>query len=173
MAGSGLVSADNSRAFPESILGRPAAARDEPFQAGYREISADYFRTLGVPLLKGRVFTARDAAGAPGVAIINETMARQFLPGEDPIGARVQADLLRGRTVHEDLIADQSHTIVGVACLAVALIRVVVVPMEEQALVAKFGDEYRAYMNRTGGLVPSVSVRRHSSIETSHGAQRW
>ena len=135
--------------------------------------AADYFRTLGVPLLKGRVFTARDAAGAPGVAIINETMARQFLPGEDPIGARVQADLLRGRTVHEDLIADQSRTIVGVACLAVALIRVVVVPMEEQALVAKFGDEYRAYMNRTGGLVPSVSVRRHSSIETSHGAQRW
>ena len=65
-----------------------------------------------------------------------------------------------------------SWFILGVACLAEALIRVVIVPMEEQALVAKLGDEYRAYRNRTGGLVPSVSVRRHSSIETRHGAQR-
>ena len=65
-----------------------------------------------------------------------------------------------------------SWFILGVACLGVALIRLVVVPMEEQALVAKFGDEYRAYMNRTGGLVPSVSVWRHSSNEARRGAQR-
>ena len=65
-----------------------------------------------------------------------------------------------------------SWFILGIGCLAVALMRVVLVPKEEQALVAKFGDEYRAYINRTGGLVPRVSVRRHSSTETSHGAQR-
>ncbi len=65
-----------------------------------------------------------------------------------------------------------SWFILGGACLAVAVLRVVIVPREEHALIAKFGDEYRAYMNRTGGLVPSVSVRRHSSIETRHGAQR-
>ena len=58
------------------------------------------------------MFTAHDAAGAPGVAIINETLARQFFPGEDPIGARLQADLLRG--VPEGYIADQPRTIVGV-----------------------------------------------------------
>ena len=98
---------------PVMLFGRPAAARDEPFRARYLEISAEYFRMLRVPLLKGRVFTARDTAGAPGVAIINETMAREFWPGEDPIGARVQADM-RGRTVHEDLIDDQPRTIVGV-----------------------------------------------------------
>ena len=122
----GLVSAEAFPA-PVSIPGRPAAARDRPtpFQrwrsasgeplmgAFYAETSPDYFRTLRIPLLKGRVFTARDAAGAPGVAIINETMARQFFPGEDPIGARLQADL-RGRVVHEDLIADRPRTIVGV-----------------------------------------------------------
>ncbi|MCH7826132.1 MAG: ABC transporter permease [Acidobacteria bacterium] len=94
-------------------LGRPAVAREEPFQAAYVEISPDYFRTLRIPLRKGRVFTVRDGAGAPGVAIINETMARQFFPGEDPLGARVQADLIRA-FVHEDLIDDQPRTIVGV-----------------------------------------------------------
>ena len=65
-----------------------------------------------------------------------------------------------------------SWFILGVACLAVALLRVVVVPREEQALVAKFGDEYRAYMNRTGGLVPSVSIRRRSSNEARHVSDR-
>ena len=108
----GLVSA-RPVGFPVSIPGRPAAARDEPLGAFYAETSPDYFRTLRIPLLKGRVFTARDASGAPVVAIINETMARQFFPGEDPIGARVQADM-RGGVVHEDLIADQPRTIVGV-----------------------------------------------------------
>ena len=82
--------------------------------AFYAETSPDYFRTLRIPLLKGRVFTAHDAAGAPGMAIINETMARQFFPGEDPIGARLQADLLRNANQREDYIADQPRTIVGV-----------------------------------------------------------
>ena len=111
----GLVSA---RAFPApvSIPGRPAAARDEPLMgAFYAETSPDYFRTLRIPLLKGRVFTAHDAAGAPGMAIINETMARQFFPGEDPLGARVQAALVRVRgAVLEGFIDDQPRTIVGV-----------------------------------------------------------
>ena len=51
-----------------------------------------------------------------------------------------------------------SWFVLGFACLAVALMRVVVVPMEEQALVMKFGDEYRSYIDRTGGLVPRVSM---------------
>ena len=67
----GLVSADAYLA-PVSIPGRPAAARDEPFDAFYVETSPAYFRTLRIPLLKGRVFTAHDAAGAPDVAIIND-----------------------------------------------------------------------------------------------------
>ncbi len=113
----GLSSVGTSR-FSVSILGRPETARTEPFRPWYREISPDYMRTLQIQLLKGRVITARDGAGAPGVAIINETMARQFLPGEDPIGVRVQADLrglpmLLERQVGH-LIGDTPRTIVGV-----------------------------------------------------------
>jgi len=51
-------------------------------------VSTDYFRTMGIPLRRGRWFDAHDSADAPLVAVINETMARRFWPGGDPIGRR-------------------------------------------------------------------------------------
>jgi len=56
-------------------------------------VSPDYFRVLRIPLLRGRVFDERDRAGAQPMAIVNETMARQTWPGQDPVG-----QLLQGRT---------------------------------------------------------------------------
>jgi len=53
-------------------------------------ISAGYFRTMGIPLAAGRAFDAGDAPAAPGVAIINETMARAAWPGENPVGKRMK-----------------------------------------------------------------------------------
>jgi len=49
-------------------------------------VSPDYFRVLRIPLLRGRVFDERDRAGAPAVAIVNETMARRAWPVQDPVG---------------------------------------------------------------------------------------
>src|SRR5262249_23938085 len=54
-----------------------------------RWTSPDYFKTLGIPLLKGRSLTESDTADRPGVAVIDEAMARQFFPNEDPIGKRI------------------------------------------------------------------------------------
>ncbi|HYY56574.1 MAG TPA: ABC transporter permease [Pyrinomonadaceae bacterium] len=56
----------------------------------FRMISPDYFRTLSIPLDRGRQFTEQDREGAPPVAVINETMARTFFPGEDPLGKRIK-----------------------------------------------------------------------------------
>jgi putative ABC transport system permease protein len=53
-------------------------------------VSYDYFRTLGVPLLRGRWFDRRDTANSPGVAVISETMARRHFAGENPIGQRLR-----------------------------------------------------------------------------------
>ncbi len=52
--------------------------------------SKDYFKTLGIRLIEGRLFDERDGAGAPDVAIINQTMARTFWGNESPIGRRVR-----------------------------------------------------------------------------------
>ena len=60
--------------------------------AHYRMVSPDYLRTLGITLQRGRGFTDVDRSDSPPVAIINESLARQFWPGADPIGARMRLD---------------------------------------------------------------------------------
>ncbi len=58
--------------------------------AGERAITPDYFRTLGIPLLQGRIFTVGDGADAPRVCIISQTFATRFFAGEKPLGRRLQ-----------------------------------------------------------------------------------
>jgi predicted permease len=58
--------------------------------AEFRVTSAGYFRTMGIPLRRGRLFDDRDTSEAPHVAVISESLARQRWPGEDPIGTLIQ-----------------------------------------------------------------------------------
>ena len=58
--------------------------------ADFNIVSDDYFRTIGLALVRGRSLNGSDREGAPGVAVINEVMARRFWPGEDPIGKQFQ-----------------------------------------------------------------------------------
>ena len=62
----------------------------EPITPNYSVISPGFFATLRIPLLAGRVFTARDDAQSPRVYVINRTMAKAFWPNENPIGRRVR-----------------------------------------------------------------------------------
>jgi predicted permease len=62
---------------------------DTDTHANYNEISAGYFRTLGIPLMAGREFTAADAAGAPKVVIVNEAFAKKFNLGREAVGKRM------------------------------------------------------------------------------------
>jgi putative ABC transport system permease protein len=92
----GVEAASFSRNTP--LLGRYARAvidiegRADINRAGvgFHSISPDYFRTLGIALLRGRVFTAQDRVGAPRVTLINKAAAERFFPGEDPIGKRIR-----------------------------------------------------------------------------------
>jgi len=67
----------------------PARPGQEPL-GQQRVVTAGYFRTMGVGLVRGRDFEAADTPGKPLVAIVNETLARQFFPGADPIGKRIR-----------------------------------------------------------------------------------
>jgi len=60
-----------------------------PVRAHPRVVSSDYFSTLGIRLVRGRVFTDRDDGDSVPVALINQTAARRFWPNEDPIGRRI------------------------------------------------------------------------------------
>lgn len=64
--------------------------------AGWQLVGANYLKTLGIQLVKGRDFTAEDMQqGAPPVAVINERMAARYWPNEDPIGRRITLGLPR------------------------------------------------------------------------------
>ena len=78
---------------------------------GRHYVSADYFRSLSIPILAGRALTDADRAGSPPVAIVNESGARRFWPGESPLGKRVWFGTTTGP------FSDPAHPveIVGVA----------------------------------------------------------
>ena len=54
-----------------------------------RGVSEDYFQTMGIPLLRGRAFTARDTADSPEVMIVNQALVRRYFPNEDALGKRI------------------------------------------------------------------------------------
>ena len=58
--------------------------------ADFRRVSAGYFNTMGIPRLRGRLLADRDVREAPPVVLIDETLARQYWPNENPIGRRMQ-----------------------------------------------------------------------------------
>jgi predicted permease len=62
-------------------------------QANFRVTTPGYFKAMGIPVVRGRDFTAQDLENAPFVAVISESIAREVFPGEDPIGRRVQCGL--------------------------------------------------------------------------------
>ena len=79
---------------------RPQEGQAPPTpQIYFNSVSPGHFKTLQIPLISGRDFTYADSENAPRVAIVNETMARQFWPGKDPIGQRllpIEADAAPG-----------------------------------------------------------------------------
>jgi putative ABC transport system permease protein len=72
------------------IGGRPEPLPGQFPMAGYRAVTSDYFRAMGIPLLRGRHFAEQDREGAPFVVIINQAMARLYWPNEDPVGQRIR-----------------------------------------------------------------------------------
>jgi predicted permease len=78
-----------------------AAREDEDTHVFLNWVGPNYFATMGIPLLAGREFSEADSASSPKVAIINETMARRYFAGRDPIGRHFAFG--SGAKVHPDI----------------------------------------------------------------------
>jgi len=80
----GVVSTDGA----VTVEGRPVEPGEHVPTVMYNDVTPSYFDTLRMPILRGRAFTDADSEKAPAVAIINQTMARQFWSSENPLGKR-------------------------------------------------------------------------------------
>ncbi|MBX6332631.1 MAG: ABC transporter permease [Gemmatimonadaceae bacterium] len=85
----GMPFTDLGTSSPFRIVGRPATSEGQRPHANVWYVGGDYFRTMGIPLRAGRAFTSADVDGAERVAIIDEALATQFFPGENPIGHQI------------------------------------------------------------------------------------
>jgi putative ABC transport system permease protein len=72
-----------------TVDGMPAPRPGQAPQTQYSVIDGDYFRAAGIRLVSGRAFDARDEANAPGVVVINETLARKYFASENPLGRSI------------------------------------------------------------------------------------
>ncbi len=100
-----------SMTVPFRVVGQAGDPSDEFRNAQYYEASAEFFETLGIGLRRGRTFTDVDGANAAGVAVINETLARQYFGDADALGQIIEARINRG---NPDLADDRPREIVGV-----------------------------------------------------------
>jgi putative ABC transport system permease protein len=80
----------NTSAGPIFLEGQTAVPADSEIRMYRHRVTPQFFSTLGIPLVKGRDFTAGDHAQAPGVVIVSEALARRYWPGENPIGKRLR-----------------------------------------------------------------------------------
>jgi len=98
----GVIDAAGGGTFPLNSTGlpnttfelenHPLAPGEMPPRVDVHAATPGYFRTIGQPLLRGRSFTTDDGVGDRQVVVINESMARHFWPGIDPIGKRISGD---------------------------------------------------------------------------------
>jgi len=90
---SALPFSDIGSATDFTIEGRPAPAAGDAPVTDVRTTDENYFRTMNIPVLSGRAFTPQEAMEDRHVVIINETLARKYFPGEEPIGKRLVIDM--------------------------------------------------------------------------------
>jgi putative ABC transport system permease protein len=93
-------------ATSEVTLEGVAPVKGVAYDANHRQVSARYLQAIGTPLVRGRYFDDHDSEQSQHVVIVNETMARRFWPGRDPLGQRV--------TLDDFVRPDRWLTIVGV-----------------------------------------------------------
>ncbi len=94
-----------------TVVGRPAPPPGQEMITDVRVVHPGYFATMSIPLIRGRLFNPREASEPANVVVINETLARQVFPGEDPIGKKLIIDMSDVKQPDEiiGVVADVRH----------------------------------------------------------------
>ncbi|MFP5230969.1 MAG: ADOP family duplicated permease [Acidobacteriota bacterium] len=176
----GVIAAGASNCLPLAsgfgmvfdVVGRPKG--NSPFTggAGFYSISSGYFSSLGIPLVRGRVFTDRDDASAPGVVVISQAMARRYWPNSDPLKDRIQIGAGAGPAFAEPprqiigIVGDTRNRSVDQAPDPMMYIPLAQMPDGETALNSKVAPLYwivRTRDNPYAVLAPVEAALREAS----------
>jgi putative ABC transport system permease protein len=158
----GVISAEMSQSVPfgESfttvlihVAGRPPAEPGEELGALYSPVSPDYFATMQIPLIRGRMFSIGDGAGAPNVILINETLMRQQFANEDPIGKQIEYTEMRTLGTIVGVVGD-----VKTYSMSARPQRQIYVP------AAEFPSAYMTIVARTSGPAPELPAAIRNAV---------
>jgi len=147
----------------------------------FNEVSADYFRVLGVPLLKGRFFDQGDRGGGEPVALINEAAARTYFPGDDPVGRIIEFDGARrivgvvGNIRHDGPETDwrrqgfiplhQSRAVGATLVLRLSRNARDIVPMVKSAIWTQFPDLALPDVEMLSGYLGNLIASRRFNMQ--------
>ncbi|HLJ27753.1 MAG TPA: ABC transporter permease [Candidatus Angelobacter sp.] len=147
-----------------NLVLHPTRAPGKTVYAEYRIVSPDYFRTMRIPITGGRSFSSGDFSHDTPVAMVNQTLARQWWPGDSPLGRYVAVN-----STMDGLFSDAPRQIVGVvadvheSALSIPPAPTIFVPLDQTP------DSITAFTNRTflisilvrtaNGVSPAESVR--------------
>jgi putative ABC transport system permease protein len=145
-----------------TVEGHPPASPSEVPRANIRRISPDYFTAMRIALVKGRFFTERDREGSPPVAIINETMAARYWPGEDPVGRKLTIPSLGAAREVVGVVADVKHSSLSTESGVEAYVPYLQKPLTIMALVVHTASEP---LRMTGAVRSAIlSVDRNQPV---------
>jgi putative ABC transport system permease protein len=145
-----------------TIEGHPTNPSDRP-NGVIQMVDPEYFRTMGIPLVKGRAFTERDNLKSAPVLIINSTLARQHFPNEDPIGKRIGPGFstvpMNDETFMREIVgvvADVKHQNLQGPPQPEIYFAQAQMPISAMTVVIRAAGEPRALQNTVRGVVQSL-----------------
>ncbi|MDE2881956.1 MAG: ABC transporter permease [Acidobacteriota bacterium] len=160
VAGASSLPFERGLNFPMSIAGRAEFGGSVEL----RVVTEGYFRTLGIPVVRGRSFTPTDAQGSPPVAIVNETFARRYFPDGSAIGQRIDLGRMGSVTRYASL-KGRGVVIVGVAAdvqdvsFRTAVRRTIYLPQAQTAdVIANIRPEMPVFVVRS--VLPVQQLER-------------
>ncbi len=145
-------------ALPFTIDGKPAPANGEEPRADIRIATPRYFETMKMPLVRGRFLDDRDRAGAPGAMVINETMARRYFAGEDPIGRVVRNP--HGAAEVVGIVGDVKHYGLDRAPRAELFMPAWQQPLNGMALVVRTASDPKPFTDSIRRAIQTVDAEQ-------------